>query len=373
MNRLFFTVENVLKTSSISNNAYMYLRGGVRKISAGGSIAGRPKLSYLDLRGSGLSILERLILEEALLRHDPKNRCWALVGTHDPTYNTRCRQVSSMDPDDRSYGDLISKRNENCAIILGIGGKPSELVNIAASHGDSILLIKRFTGGGTVVVDHSTLYTSFIGRETALPHVQPYPRNIMSWSEDAIFGPMFHKLSAMVSDETIKKRTPSLVVGGTSCGIANLEKTTLHTEKDECNNVSEFALRENDYILGNRKMGGNAQTITKTGWIHHTSFLWDYLEENMEYLTLPSKRPDYRGDRSHDEFLVKLSEKYKMLPKGGKDEFFLVLREVTGQVFDVENVKLEDALQIVDDNLGGMQKWFDGKCRTRILNWKDIV
>ena len=26
----------------------------------------------------------------------------------------------------------------------------------------------------------------------------------------------------------------------------------------------------------------------------------------MRYLTLPEKRPEYRGDRSHDDFLAKL-------------------------------------------------------------------
>lgn len=45
--------------------------------------------------------------------------------------------------------------------------------------------------------------------------------------------------------------------------------------------------------------------------MHHTSFLWDYEEENMEkYLTLPEKRPDYRQSRQHNEFLTKLKPFY---------------------------------------------------------------
>lgn len=49
-----------------------------------------------------------------------------------------------------------------------------------------------------------------------------------------------------------------------------------------------------DYVFGNRKFGGNAQSITKTRWIHHTSFLWDYEVKTMAYLKLPARAPEYR-------------------------------------------------------------------------------
>lgn len=49
-----------------------------------------------------------------------------------------------------------------------------------------------------------------------------------------------------------------------------------------------------DYAIGDRKFGGNAQSITKNRWIHHTSFLWDYEVKNMSYLKLPAKVPKYR-------------------------------------------------------------------------------
>jgi lipoate-protein ligase A len=49
-----------------------------------------------------------------------------------------------------------------------------------------------------------------------------------------------------------------------------------------------------DYAFADRKFGGNAQSITKNRWIHHTSFLWDYEVKNMSYLKLPAKAPKYR-------------------------------------------------------------------------------
>lgn len=48
-----------------------------------------------------------------------------------------------------------------------------------------IPLIKRFTGGGTVIVDENSILTSFIMHgPTAVPHVPCYPKQIMSWTED---------------------------------------------------------------------------------------------------------------------------------------------------------------------------------------------
>ena len=111
-------------------------------------------------------------------------------------------------------------------------------------------------------------------------------------------------------------------------------------------------------------MGGNAQTIVKNGWLHHTSFLWDYQPENMEYLTLPKKRPDYRQDRAHDDFLVKLNQTY---PSLDKKDIVTTLGSVCEQEFDMVRVTVPEALNVVANTVGSMQEWFDGKARTRII------
>jgi hypothetical protein len=41
-------------------------------------LAQKSKICWLDLRRSGLSVVERLVIEEALLRHDPQQRQWAI-------------------------------------------------------------------------------------------------------------------------------------------------------------------------------------------------------------------------------------------------------------------------------------------------------
>uniref|UniRef100_A0A7N2LXG4 BPL/LPL catalytic domain-containing protein n=1 Tax=Quercus lobata TaxID=97700 RepID=A0A7N2LXG4_QUELO len=128
--------------------------------------------------------------------------------------------------------------------------KPAELLKIECVLCDQIPVVRRFTGGGTVVVDPSTIFVTFICNKDAVAGLQPYPQPIMSWT-----GALYNKVFQGIGD---------------------------------------FHLRENDYVFGDRKFGGNAQSITKNRWIHHTSFLWDYEVRNMAYLKLPARAPEYR-------------------------------------------------------------------------------
>jgi lipoate-protein ligase A len=309
---------------------------------------GLTKFCWLDLRGLGISAIERLCLEEFLLRHD--DRSWAVVGTHEPLSHRFLQHASA------------GGSNKSCIIVMGIGGKPKALLNTEKVKEDGVVVVKRFSGGGTVVLDHNSLWTTWIGRNADFPDLEPFPRPIMKWSAETVFGPAFRQLKEQASQEAGAGRK-TLVMESKSCTNDNSGKVLTMpagVQKD----IPDFSLRENDYVLGERKVGGNAQSIVKDGWLHHTSFLWDFDEENMGYLTLPSKRPDYRGDRSHDEFLVKLKDTYEGLKP---NHFFTALKGSSQEEFDIETVTLLEAMALVDDKFGSMQNWFDTKCRTKIV------
>ncbi|XP_022884504.1 uncharacterized protein LOC111401140 isoform X1 [Olea europaea var. sylvestris] len=193
---------------------------------------GLPLMNLVRLKG--VPILQQLHLEERLLRTSSDNWCIINDGTDDPN------------------------------IVMGISGKPVELLEIDSVLRDEIPVIRRFTGGGTVIVDQGTIFVTFICNKDAVPGLQSYPRPIMSWS--------------------------SLVYQKVFQGIG------------------DFSLRENDYVLGNHKFGGNAQSIIKNRWVHHTSFLWDYEISNMDYLKLPKRSPDYRQARGHLEFICRMKD-----------------------------------------------------------------
>jgi hypothetical protein len=61
--------------------------------------------------------------------------------------------------------------------------KPPALLNLPLVRKLGIPVIKRFSGGGTVVVDDDTLFATLLMRQDDLPDVRPYPRDIMSFME----------------------------------------------------------------------------------------------------------------------------------------------------------------------------------------------
>jgi lipoate-protein ligase A len=108
------------------------------------------------LRVTKLPIFYQLKLEEALLRCTEKN--WLIIND-----GAACP-----------------------AVVLGISGKPHELIHVDQANEAEIQLIRRFTGGGTVVVDSNTVFVTMMFRTGSLPHVSPFPKPIMTFTGEVI-------------------------------------------------------------------------------------------------------------------------------------------------------------------------------------------
>jgi hypothetical protein len=119
-------------------------------------------------------------------------------------------------------------------------------------------------------VDEGTLFVSFVCNRADVTGAPLYPREVMSWSA-GLYAPLLARIAP----------------------------------------GSPFVLHEHDYCLGDFKVGGNAQSVSRDRWVHHTSWLWDYTPAHMALLALPSKRPAYRRDRPHTSFLARLSDHVK--------------------------------------------------------------
>ena len=50
----------------------------------------------------------------------------------------------------------------NPSIVMGLSGKVEKLINVEKAKELKLPVIKRFSGGGTVVVDNSTFCLTFI-------------------------------------------------------------------------------------------------------------------------------------------------------------------------------------------------------------------
>lgn len=216
------------------------------------------------VRAKGLPILQQLHLEERLLRTTSHNWCIVNDGTDAPT------------------------------IVMGVSGQPEKLIEVHPVLRDRVPVIKRFSGGGTVIVDSDTVFVTLICNRGSVPNLQLYPRPIMSWTEQ-FYAPVFK-------------------------------------------GVADFHLLEHDYVLGDRKFGGNAQSITKDRWLHHTSFLWDYKVENMAYLKLPARAPKYRSERHHSDFICSLKDSSLSRPN-----FLDNIVSALAAHFSLQTVKIDDS------------------------------
>ncbi|KAF8819877.1 hypothetical protein IE077_004591 [Cardiosporidium cionae] len=168
-------------------------------------------------------------------------------------------------------------------VVLGLSGKPQTVIEDTVGSSEPIFLIRRYTGGGTVLVDKRAVICSLI-----LPHcltgVKPYPKDVMEWTYNEfyshqLYNPLFKSTFCLhESDYALHEFSPSN--GETNC----LNKQY-------------------------RKVGGNAQAFSRHYVVHHTSFLWDTNTEDMErILPTPSKQPKYRVGRRHSEFLTSIRE-----------------------------------------------------------------
>ena len=183
------------------------------------------------------------------------------------------------------------------AIVMGISGVQEKLIDLSQLLNKPVPVIRRFSGGGTVFVDKNTVFATWICNVNDL-NVACYPQQVHAW---------------MVN--FYQKSFPML----------------------------NMSLRENDYVIGERKWGGNAQYLSKGRWLHHTSMLWDYDPQNMRYLLMPAKRPIYREDRSHEEFLCCLQEYFP--------ERHQILTQIIGQMqteFDVKIFSMDDVQEVLE-------------------------
>lgn len=88
--------------------------------------------------------------------------------------------------------ELFHLMSESVEILfVDIIRKPAELVDVKSVLRDKISVIRRFTGGGTVIVDHGTIFVSFICNKEAVPGLQAYPQPIMAWSS-LLYDEVFH-------------------------------------------------------------------------------------------------------------------------------------------------------------------------------------
>lgn len=169
---------------------------------------------------------------------------------------------------------------------MGVGGRTAKETFEEHCLSDHVPILRRLSGGGTVVLGPGCLCFSLIlsfRNHPALSELHSSYRDILSRVAKAL-----------------KPMNPKLAMRGL-CDLAALSDEAPHISK---------------------KISGNAQRRTRHGLLHHGTLLYDFdLSLLPRLLREPEKMPSYRQKRQHTEFVTQLSCDPQALTQALKREF----------------------------------------------------
>jgi lipoate-protein ligase A len=147
-------------------------------------------------------------------------------------------------------------------VVLGVSGRLKEDVRVDACRGDGIPILRRISGGGTVLQGPGSLNFSLVLSLDSHPEFRDLRRS---------YGLVLESLSRALDLRDLAPR-------GTS-----------------------------DLALLDRKISGNAQKRTRGALLHHGTILHGFdFGKITRYLREPAVQPDYRRARSHEDFVTNI-------------------------------------------------------------------
>jgi lipoate-protein ligase A len=148
------------------------------------------------------------------------------------------------------------------AVVLGSGCKVADDVDMAACRADSVPVLRRSSGGGTVLLGSGCLLYSLVLDTEQAPQLADVRRSYQYI--------LSRVLTALLPE----------AAGADVYGISDL-------------------------AIGGRKFSGNAQQRKQRHILHHGTLLYAFDTGIVSrYLLPPPRQPEYRAGRPHAEFLV---------------------------------------------------------------------
>jgi lipoate---protein ligase len=184
--------------------------------------------------------------------------------------------------------------NKQTCVVIGRAEEINKQVHLEKAKLKNIPVIRRVSGGGTVIHGPGNLNCSFF---------LPYE---------------LHENLNNIKDSY--------------CLILNWVIKAI----ESCADVKVKIKGTSDLVIADKKISGTAQSRKRFGLLHHLTLLWD-IDFNLceEILKEPEKRPDYRDKRIHSDFITTFSNEGIQFSKetfvnqlceqfGGKNELSLL-------------------------------------------------
>ncbi|HTX21618.1 MAG TPA: lipoate--protein ligase family protein [Candidatus Aquilonibacter sp.] len=213
-----------------------------------------------------------------------------------PAENLACDETLLNWREESGGGEILRFwESPETFVVVGYANKIATEVNVANCEAKEIPIFRRCSGGGTVLQGRGCLNYALILRiaeNSPLASISGANKFIMERNRKAI-------------ESAIRNPPAAISVRG-------------HT----------------DLAIDGLKCSGNSQRRHKKFLLFHGTFLLNFnLALVGEFLRRPSKQPDYRKERSHDEFLTNLN-----LPA---DEVKIALQKIWKANLPLENPPLE--------------------------------
>jgi lipoate-protein ligase A len=157
------------------------------------------------------------------------------------------------------------------AVILGASCRMQEDVFVDACLTDGVPILRRSSGGGTVLIGPGGLNVTAVVSQSAAPGLSAVD---------------------VAHDYVMERIAAALQRSGAAVTIAG----------------------RGDLVVDGRKCGGSAQRRLKYWFMVHCSLLYQFaLERIGRYLAIPERQPTYRAGRPHHDFLSNLGLPRKIL------------------------------------------------------------
>ena len=154
---------------------------------------------------------------------------------------------------------------DRLAVVLGASCRVGENVRVEACQADGVEVARRSSGGGTVVIGPGALNLTVILPIDSHPELRS-----VDTAQRYVLGRILRAIR--------------------TAGVPAAEM-----------------LGSGDLTLGGRKFSGSAQRRLRRHVLVHASLLYDFALDAIDrYTTMPPRRPTYREDRPHAEFVVNL-------------------------------------------------------------------
>jgi lipoate---protein ligase len=157
--------------------------------------------------------------------------------------------------------------NKTACVVIGRGEEINKQVYLGNARKEDVTVLRRISGGGTVLHGEGNLNVSFFLPYTycsGLENIKESYCVILKWVCHAI---------------------------------------------EKCSGVMPVIKGTCDLVLNDKKVSGTAQSRKRYGLLHHLTLLWKLDFPQCErILKEPEKRPEYRMKRSHSDFVTTFEE-----------------------------------------------------------------